>query len=517
MAAARTTAKLNLVSSRVFPLPAGVRPPSDAPRQGAPPASATADGTAPAAADGSPAACSSGDIVEQVQLNCERQGEGEDGHVDKQQRQQRRDEQQQQQQQQQRERREGSVSAASKRPSCDGERSSSLLIVRNVSIASWKAVGSPAVDQQVGQSPDEAGPNHEPAVPGAAVAAPARPGGAAGAPLAAQAQLVVEPVESFAAATLACGGRFDAAAVQAEVQQERPQLVVQLELLRKQQGQGMLPGQEQLAAAAGQTAAHRWCAQNRVAPPPPPPLTTPAAAAPVGQLAYQQQSAQPPGAPASQQLANAPLLVQQPAVVHPQYWHAQHQPPAWHPQWQLPAGMPSLLPGAAMMLPHLAPQQWHGAFVATAALQGAPSRHQPAPPPHAPPPPGPPPAEPEQQAAAAEPAASNKRAAEGLRARLLGGKRSRQQQAASDAPAAEAHGPESAEQQEQRQGGQQPELSERHGGRDQRLPAWLENAPACLLQLGAGASGRAGPEVLFLGTGSAEPSKYRGASAIQLR
>ena len=48
----------------------------------------------------------------------------------------------------------------------------------------------------------------------------------------------------------------------------------------------------------------------------------------------------------------------------------------------------------------------------------------------------------------------------------------------------------------------------------QQAPAWAAGAPPYLQALAAAGDGT---QVVFLGTGSAEPSKYRGASAIHLR
>ncbi|GAB4817494.1 hypothetical protein N2152v2_004540 [Parachlorella kessleri] len=48
----------------------------------------------------------------------------------------------------------------------------------------------------------------------------------------------------------------------------------------------------------------------------------------------------------------------------------------------------------------------------------------------------------------------------------------------------------------------------------QQPPAWAAGAPHCLQALAAAGDGT---QVVFLGTGSAEPSKYRGASAVHLR
>lgn len=559
MAAARTSAKLNLISSRVFPLPAGVRPPA-APRQGAASASVTASAAAAsasappatAAENGSTVACGiDDDVLKRVQHDGEQQQQQqhEDRQEQEQQQQQQEQEQQQngQQQQQngQQQQQECSGRAHPKSPGCNGERSGGPLVVRNVSVASWKAVQCLVAAQHAGQSSDGDGQNGSgPVAPATAGLVPARPVGSAGALSEAQLRLVVEPVESFAAATLASDSRFDAAAVQAEVQLERPQLVAQLELLRQQQEQGMLPGPEQLAATEGGKC---WCTQNRVAPPPPPPLPPaaqalqqrglPAHVLP-GRLAQPQQPAQPLAAPAHQQPAALPPLQQgQPAVMRPLYLHPQQPPAAWHQQWQLPVATPGLPPGAAVLLPQAAQQPWHvaqaaGTPAATALAAGLQVQLvqppvQPAPPETAQMPPGPPPAAPEQQVAAAVPAASNKRAAEGLRARLQGSKRPRQRAAADDVPTTAAQQPESAEQDDERQVRQQAKsAAHQDGNRCQRLPAWLEGAPACLLQLRASPTGScsrgssgggAPPEVLFLGTGSAEPSKYRGASAILLR
>lgn len=531
MAAARTSAKLNLISSRIFPLPAGVSVAGSPVGQGAgsvhvaagPAAVDACMQPAAAAGNGSAAQCgNSGDAGVQGQQNVDR-------------------EEQQQQQQQQR----AAGGAPSKPGGSDGMQSSCLLTVRNVSVASWRAAGPGHAGDGTGGGRQSSA---EPAAPAAAGLALGRRKESGDAATGARAQLVVEAVESFAA--LAPGGRFDAAAVQAEVQQQRTQLAAQLDLLRQQQEQGMLPGPEQLAAAGDGSEAYCRCTQNCVAPPPPPPLLQPPPAAlqqrglPAPTFAGHALQQPQLAAPVHQHVASLlPLQHEHAAVMRPLY--LQPQQPAWHPQWQLPPGVPGVLPGSALLLPHTAPQPWHAAQAAgdaAAAVVGGHSQAllvqpplQPAPLAPNQPAPGPASAEQQVESAAAVSAASNKRAAEGLRARLQGSKRSRQQSAAAGGPAAAAQQPEDAERQPEQQpaqlqaedGGQQREGCQPDASAGQRLPAWLEGAPACLQQLasgGAGAGGRGGgsgarggPEVLFLGTGSAEPSKYRGASAIQLR
>jgi hypothetical protein len=140
--------------------------------------------------------------------------------------------------------------------------------------------------------------------------------------------------------------------------------------------------------------------------------------------------------------------------------------------------------------------------------------------------------------------ASNKRAAEGLRARLQGSKHPKPDAGAALGSSAAAAG-HAQPQQDAAHPPQQPQLQvlqpaaaaargtaaaqepESCQQEEEEATAWLAGAPAGIRHLaaagsagslGAGAGGGGcGPEVLFLGTGSAEPSKYRAASAIQLR
>lgn len=183
----------------------------------------------------------------------------------------------------------------------------------------------------------------------------------------------------------------------------------------------------------------------------------------------------------------------------------QHQPPAQHPgyyqqpQWQPPSVQ----------------QQWQS----PGALQLRwlpPCAFQP------PPPPGSPPVlQPQvplaQVEEGQEAGSDNKRAADGLKARLQGGKRHRLG-AATDRVTVEAAGAGAGEvlpQPPQEQEQQQPPC-----GEAQQSTPWLAGAPAAICRLAAidrASAAAGGPEVLFLGTGSAEPSKYRAASAIQLR
>ena len=322
-----------------------------------------------------------------------------------------------------------------------------------------------------------------------------------------QLQLVVEPAEGFAA-----GGGFDAAAAQQEVQQERPQLGVQLAKLHERQEQGELPGPEQLQPAALPT---QRCQQNRVAPPPPPPLPPPAAAAPgpaagwvhpmppgIAQQPWQQAV---PGQQQVPQQAWQPLPLQQ----HTQQQQVQQQQAQQQGSVMRPLYHQQAQQQQQYMLQPLAWPQPAGMFWV--------------PPPPPGPPPGPPPVQPPPAAAQPpeqrETGRDNKRAAEGVKARLQGGKRQRQGDGGSDAAGA-VGGAQQTQQAEPQPGGQPDAAAHASSEDEQRQEQpqpWLEGAPPGIRQLASGGSGcSGGPEVLFLGTGSAEPSKYRGASAIQL-
>ena len=374
----------------------------------------------------------------------------------------------------------------------------------------------------------------------------------------AQLQLAVEPAEGFAA-TLP--GGFDAAAVQQEVQDERPQLGAQLALLREREQREELPGPNQLQHEG----LPPWpCRQNCVAPPPPPPL-------PPGQhglLAYQaipvQQQGwqQPVPAAVARQQAWQPWL----AVPGQQHVMPQHrfvQPPAPQQQAWPPPPPPmqqqghimrplyhqqpsaALHPAAAQPQYYQLPQQ--------VAMQPYPWQPPPGMMLMPAPPPGPPPGDPPVQSAGpSQPGAppkqqqqqqqqhlqkqeqaagpDNKRAAGDLKAQLQVAKRQRQDDGTpSDAATGATNGTDEAGQPLQQKAGTPADTN---GQQQQELPPqqpdeqqpWLAGAPPCIRQLaarqrgsGGGSSSGSGPEVLFLGTGSAEPSKYRGASAIQLR
>ncbi|EFN56466.1 hypothetical protein CHLNCDRAFT_145133 [Chlorella variabilis] len=85
--------------------------------------------------------------------------------------------------------------------------------------------------------------------------------------------------------------------------------------------------------------------------------------------------------------------------------------------------------------------------------------------------------------------AANKRAADSIRARLQGGKRPRAPEGGGDGGSSAA-------------GPQQPQQS-----LPPEEPRWLRGAPASICQLASGGAAGCAPEVVFLGTGSAEPSK----------
>lgn len=519
LAAARTTAKLNLVSSRLFPLPAGVRAPQQA--GGTPAAEAEAAGPP------SSGAVAAGELAAGVQpevAGCDKTAPDEPAREET-----------------------GSGSPGRAKPAgaaaqLGAASSSGLVHVRQLSVLAWR--------QQKAQQPSTA------AAGGGAAAVPGD--GPAQQP---QLRLVVEPAEGLAAA--AAGGGFDAAAVQQEVQQERPQLAAQLALLREREQHGQLPGREQLQSDG----LPAWqCRQNCVTPPPPPPLPPAQLAHPVQPQGWQQAvpvAMQPhawqqpwlavPGQPylmPQQQLAQLPLPPQQ------QAWQ---QPPPPPPQQQQGGIMRPLYHHQPLAQPHATPQQpqyhqiqqqlamhpyaWQPA--AGAVLMPRP----PLPPPPAGEPPLQPPEAAQSQAAPQQqqqqppqqppqqqqqPGPDNKRAAGDLKARLQGAKRQRKPDGGPSSADAAIDGAGRADEAVQpRQGeaacAKEDERQELPQQQPEEQQAWLEGAPPGIRQLAAlqhggskGSSGRngssgGGPEVLFLGTGSAEPSKYRGASAIQLR
>jgi hypothetical protein len=307
-------------------------------------------------------------------------------------------------------------------------------------------------------------------------------------------ELVVQPLEGF----LGQGCRFDAAAVQEEVRQQHPQLEVELQRLRGSQAQGTLPAPEQLNAAAPAAGA---CRQNQVAPPPPPPLPPPPAP-------MQRFLAQPHSAVRNGML---PLDVQQ--------QQQQQQPRIMRPLYRL-SGPPTQVLALAQQLPQPARDQQ--ACAALSAFGQLPAAHAG---------PGQPPAAGVRQAglpagsahtpwpaplqAPEEDLASNKRAADVLKARLLGGKRQKAPGQA-DCCSGVAGGDAAGATRLVAPQGLNVEEPDKAEGRGCEEAGWLRGAPACIRQLAAD-GGAAPPELLFLGTGSAEPSKYRGASAIQLR
>jgi hypothetical protein len=173
-------------------------------------------------------------------------------------------------------------------------------------------------------------------------------------------------------------------------------------------------------------------------------------------------------------------LYQVAAAAHPAQ---QLQLPAQAQQWQLHGGVQPPLPPLSLLAqggPHLWAAGGPAAVVAAAQQRQV---EQPL-------------------APEAKPALNNnKRAAEGLKARLQRDKRPRQPDGVTGIKGSPADA-----QPQQLQPQQQP-----------TVPQWLEGAPHSIRQLAAPGASAACPEVLFLGTGSAEPSKYRAASAIQLR
>lgn len=329
------------------------------------------------------------------------------------------------------------------------------------------------------------------AMPAAAAAAdsgPAAPGP--------QPQLVLAPVEGFVA------GGFDAAAVQQEVRQERQQLALQLERLQEQQQQGQLPGPDALDAGA---LAGR-CRPNQVAAPPAPPAAAsgppPGWQHPAAPLWQAQQA--PPWPP---QQAHAAWPPQQAHAAWPQ----QQQPP---PPPAAPAQRPGIMRPLYQHQPPVPLPMADGhfqqpVFYQLASMWQAPAAAAP------PQPPPPPAAQQPQQEQQQQVEQGNKRAADDLRARLQGAKRPRAQDGA---PSTGSTAGLAAEQQQAQQAAPPAAASEQQ---DNGSRPWLAGAPPSIRQLagsgGSGACGGPGPELLFLGTGSAEPSKYRAASAIQLR
>ena len=459
LAAARTTAKLNLISSRFFPLPAGVRAPLAAMAN-----AGLVAGEAAAVAAAEPSAQGPGSTAA---VEPARSTPGSDGLVEQ------RGEDSEKQVQEARQHGVGEPSRAASGDMVLGASTAAmggLVHVRHVSVVRWQQPPAQNLDASA-----------------AAAAQPLQP------------QLVLEPGEGFAAAA-----GFDAAAVQQEVQEQRHGLLGQLGHLLERQQQGFLPEQEQLAAAG---APALQCRQNRVAPPPPPPLPPPPAlSAPPAASSHvpgwpngrglQQQQQQPPPPPQQQhqqQQQQQPRMMrplyQVPGAAHPAQ---QLQLPAQAQQWQLHGGVP---PPPPPVPAHGGSQPWAAAAALIPAAQQQPQHEVGHP-----------------LALEAEPAPNNnKRAAEGLKARLQGDKRPRQQ----DGGAGTEGGPADAQPPQQQPPPQQPPPARQAAASGQQQ--WLEGAPSSICQLAAREASAAGPEVLFLGTGSAEPSKYRAASAIQLR
>jgi hypothetical protein len=452
LAAARTTAKLNLVSSRVFPLPAGVRAPLAAMEANADLMAGDAAGVAAAEPSALvPASTATAEPASITPGSDSLGGQPREGSK-----------------QQVHEAQQPGVEAASGPASTAGGASTAaiggLVHVRHVSVARWQQ--PPA--QKLEASATAAAAGH-----------PKQP------------QLVLESGEGFAAAA-----GFDAATVQHEVQEQRQGLLEQLEQLLHHQQQGLLPGQEQLAAAG---APALQCTQNRVAPPTPPPLPASSVLSAPPAAVSGHGPGWPNGSGLQQQPPPPQQQQQQPRIMRPLYQvpGAEHSAPqlqllAHAQQWQLHGGVQP--PPPPSLPAHGGPHPWAAgglaAAVITAAQQQQPQlqqrqvEHPPAPEP--------------------KPALNNnKRAAEGLKARLQGMKRPRQQ----DGVPGIGEGPSDAQPQQQPPPQQQPSP----------VPQWLEGAPSAIRQLAAPEASAAGPEVLFLGTGSAEPSKYRAASAIQLR
>ena len=433
LAAARTNAKLHVVSSRIFPLPAGIQAPRAAqpPPASATPQSCASSGSGCGAADpgvqpssaehdgqqGQEQEESVGLVAEQLAADCHQAMAA------------------------------GAVAVSSS--------ASGVVSIRHVSLVTWK------------QRPPEEQPQPRQLASSGAAATGACPGGGAVSqqqqPRAA-AVLVVEPGEGFA---------DDAWCAASAVQQGRPLLVAALERLQEQQQRGLLPSRELSAAGAA-----TWqCRQNLVGPPPPPPLP-PTTAGPA-----QQPIAWPAGV--APQQPGAPPQQQQPTIMRPLYQHAPaapHQPLLTQPMHLQPAPSP---PGQL--------QSYRQPALAARSDRQQPVHHC-SPPQLHPPPPRPP-----ELPDAGGGLAANKRAADSIRARLQGGKRPRAPEGGGDGGSSAA-------------GPQQPQQS-----LPPEEPRWLRGAPASICQLASGGAAGCAPEVVFLGTGSAEPSKYRGASAIQLR